>query len=152
MKPVKLWSADDFRVYLMSKYNISLDKYLLTQENHDVIIFSKDVLGDEHSDSDGDHSAVYIPHGSEGQRIMRDFVLSDVCEEELEWTQTYVNGEFDANDSLIDLETGKLLHTPYGLYDVPLEDYEVDRENVNSYSTYFLQALVAKENIGNCIA
>lgn len=83
---------------------------------------------------------------------MRDFVLSDVCEEELEWTQTYVNGEFDANDSLIDKETGKLMKTPYGLYDVPLEDYEVDRENVNSYSTYFLQALVAKENIGNCIA
>ena len=152
MKPVKLWSADDFRVYLMSKFNISLDKYLLTHENHDVIIFSKDVFQAEHSDADGDHSAVYIPHGSEGQRIMRDFVLSDVCEEELEWTQTYVNGEFDANDSLIDKETGKLMKTPYGLYDVPLEDYEVDRENVNSYSTYFLQALVAKENIGNCIA
>lgn len=148
MKPVKLWSADDFRVYLMSKFNISLDKYLLTHENHDVIIFSKDVLGAEHSDSDGDHSAVYIPHGSEGQRIMRDFVLSDVCEEELSWTETYINGEFDANDSLIDKETGKLMKTPYGLYDVPLEDYEQDRENVNSYSTYFLQALVAKENIG----
>ena len=109
MKPVKLWSADDFRVYLMSKFNISLDKYLLTHENHDVIIFSKDVFQAEHSDADGDHSAVYIPHGSEGQRIMRDFVLSDVCEEELEWTQTYVNGEFDANDSLVDKETGKLL-------------------------------------------
>lgn len=80
--------------------------------------------------------------------MMRDFVLSDVCEEELEWTQTYVNGEFDANDSLIDLETGKLLNTPYGLYDVPLEDYQQDRENVNAYSTYFLQALQAKENIG----
>ena len=152
MKPVKLWSADDFRVYLMSKFNISLDKYLLTHENHDVIIFSKDVFQAEHSDADGDHSAVYIPHGSEGQRIMRDFVLSDVCEEELEWTQTYVNGEFDANDSLIDKETGKLMKTPYGLYDVPLEDYEQDRESVNSYSTYFLQALVAKENIGDCIA
>ena len=152
MKPVKLWSADDFRVYLMSKFNISLDKYLLTHENHDVIIFSKDVFQAEHSDADGDHSAVYIPHGSEGQRIMRDFVLSDVCEEELEWTQTYVNGEFDANDSLIDKETGKLMKTPYALYDVPLEDYEQDRESVNSYSTYFLQALVAKENIGDCIA
>lgn len=79
---------------------------------------------------------------------MRDFVLSDVCEEELEWTQTYINGEFDANDSLIDKETGKLMKTPYGLYDVPLEDYEQDRERVNSYSTYFLQALIAKENIG----
>lgn len=50
MKPVKLWSADDFRVYLMSKFNISLDKYLLTHENHDVIIFSKDVFAAEHSD------------------------------------------------------------------------------------------------------
>ena len=54
MKPVKLWSADDFRVYLMSKFNISLDKYLLTHENHDVIIFSKDVFQAEHSDADGD--------------------------------------------------------------------------------------------------
>lgn len=52
MKPVKLWSADDFRVYLMSKFNISLDKYLLTHENHDVIIFSKDVFQAEHSDAD----------------------------------------------------------------------------------------------------
>lgn len=47
---LKIWSADDFRVYLMSKYNISLDRYLLTRENHDVIIFSKDIFAAEHSD------------------------------------------------------------------------------------------------------
>lgn len=97
--------------------------------------------------SDGDHSAVYIPHGTEGQRIMRDFELSDVCEEEVQWTNNYIQGEFDANDSLIDKD-GKLIRPVYTLYDVPLEDYEEYREQVNSYSTYFFQALVAKENIG----
>ena len=49
-KKVRIWNADDFRLYLMSKHGISLDKYLLQDENKDVIIFSKDVLGDEHSD------------------------------------------------------------------------------------------------------
>lgn len=52
VKKLKIWSSDDFRVYLMSKHNISLDKYLLTKENHDVVIFSKDVCGDQHSDID----------------------------------------------------------------------------------------------------
>lgn len=145
---LKIWSADDYRVYLMSRYGISLDQYLLTSQNKDLIIFSKDVFAAEHSDSDGDHSATFIPHSTEGQKIMRDFVLSDVCKEELEWTEDYVQGEFDADDSLIDSK-GNLIDEPYKLYDVPLQDYFVKKEKVNCYSTYFLQSLEAKANIGS---
>lgn len=79
---------------------------------------------------------------------MRDFELSDVCPEEIKWTKDYVEGEYSADDSLIDLKTGELLPVVYKLYDVPLEDRIENREEIPSYSTYFLQALVAKGNIG----
>lgn len=49
---LKIWSADDFRVYLMATHGISIDDYLLTHENHDVIIFSPDVSARSHSDCD----------------------------------------------------------------------------------------------------
>lgn len=89
-----------------------------------------------------------IPHGVEGQRLMREFVLSNVCEQEKAWTQKYVKEEFEADDSLIDLSTGKLLKPVYKLYDVPLHSYKQGRNEIPGYSTYLFQATEAKAAIG----
>lgn len=80
---------------------------------------------------------------------MRNFVLSDVCQEEKDWTAKYLAKEAGANDDLINPKTGVLNRKPYALFDVPLQDYVLNREKVSSYSTYFFQALLAKQNIGS---
>lgn len=49
---VRIWSAQDFREYLWATHGISLDKYLLSKENSDIIFFSKTELANSHSDVD----------------------------------------------------------------------------------------------------
>lgn len=49
---VKIWSYDDYRIYLMNQYGISIEKYLLKEQNKSILLFSKNVLGAEHSDVD----------------------------------------------------------------------------------------------------
>lgn len=81
-----------------------------------------------------------------GQELLREFELSDVCESEVDWTNEYVNGEFDANDNLI--INGQLVPIVYKLHDVPMESYKVGREQVMSYGDYFFQSLEAKADVG----
>lgn len=132
----------------MNQYGISIEKYLLKEQNKSILLFSKNVLGAEHSDVDGDHSPVFTGNSPECQKLLREFVLTDVCKEELEWTQTYIKGEYDANDALIDPVTKKLVDEPYKLYDVALEDSKKGREVIPSYSTYLFQAVQAKGAVG----
>ena len=47
-----IWNADEFRIYLHATYGINLDKYLLTEENDDLIFFSGNICGASHSDVD----------------------------------------------------------------------------------------------------
>ena len=49
---VNVWNADEFRIYLHTTHGINLDKYLLIQENDDLIFFSGNVCGLQHSDID----------------------------------------------------------------------------------------------------
>lgn len=84
-----------------------------------------------------------------GQELLREFELSDVCESEVDWTNEYVNGEFDANDNLI--INGQLVPIVYKLHDVPMESYKVGREQVMSYGDYFFQSLEAKADVGKNI-
>lgn len=97
----------------------------------------------------GDHSPVFTGNSPECQKLLREFVLTDVCKEELEWTQTYIKGEYDANDALIDPVTKKLVDEPYKLYDIALADAKKGRDVIPSYSTYLFQAVEAKGAVGN---
>lgn len=146
---VKIWTYDDYRIFLMSQYGISIEKYLLKEENKSILLFSKNILGFQHSDVDGDHSPIFTGNSPECQKLLQDFVLTDVCKEELEWTQNYIKGEFEANDGLIHPITKKLIDEPYKLYDIALEDSKKGREVVPSYSTYLFQAVDAKGAVGN---
>ena len=143
---VTIWNADEFRIYLHATYGINLDKYLLTEENDDLIFFSGNICGASHSDVDGDHSSIQTLD-QKGQELLREFDLSDVCESEIAWTQDYIEGEFDSNLDLVD-KTGKLLPVSYKLHNVPMESYKVGRDIVMTYSDYFFQSLEAKVNVG----
>ena len=144
---VAIWNADEFRIYLHATHGINLDKYLLTEENDDLIFFSGDCLGKSHSDVDGDHSSLQTLD-KKGQELLRDFELSDICESEVAWTQSYIQGEFESNLDLFN-EDGSLLPVKYKLYDIPMETYKVGREEIMTYSKYFFQSLEAKVNVGS---
>ena len=147
--PLVIWSKDDFRLYLKTKHNIELEDYIHPTLNHDVLIFSNNVFEKSQSDQDGDHSTVFLPKGEEVQDAIIDYHNPHLTESEVNWIKSYVAGEFSANDDLIDPKTGELINHKYTLYEVPMHDIKLSRNNVIiGFSTFLFRAIEAKANIG----
>ena len=97
----------------------------------------------------GDHSTVFLPKGEEVQDAIIDYHNPHLTESEVNWIKSYVAGEFSANDDLIDPKTGELINHKYTLYEVPMHDIKLSRNNVIiGFSTFLFRAIEAKANIG----
>lgn len=147
--PLQIWNSDDFEIYLSHKFGISLKDYIHPHLNNDVLIFSNNIFAKSQSDQDGDHSAVFIPAGLEAQDSIKNYHDPNITEAERLWIAEYLDGERESNDDLIDKTTGQLINHTYKLYQVPLHDIKISRnQTVLGFSTYLRRAIVAKGNIG----
>ena len=145
--PLNIWTQSDLEVFLWSKYQISLSKYLDIDMNKDVWFFSSNILNNQHSDVDGDYSVVYIPESLEGQELLRNAPELPICQKELDWHQDYIQGEWSANKTLIDDE-GKLVQHVYKLHTVSLDDVKNGRTVQKGYTNYLINSLQSKSHIG----
>ena len=73
---------------------------------------------------------MFVPN-YQGQQLLKDYKLEDILEEELAWHEAYKNKEFS---STMDLK----VKNSYNLHYLSYEDY----------SDFLINAVVAKNNIG----
>lgn len=149
IKPLKIWDKTSFRMFLHYKYGIKLEDYITPELNKDIILFSNNILDDNQSDADGDHSNVYTPAGLAVQEALRNYNDHHITKNECDWIVDYIKGEREANDDLINPKTKNLNPVSYTLYNVPLHDIKVSRkESQPGFSTYLKRAITSKANIG----
>lgn len=95
----------------------------------------------------GDHSAVFIPKGTEAQECLRTFNNPTITNSEKVWLENYLAGEFEADETLV--KNNVIQHHEYELYEIPLHDVKKTKHQTElGYSTYLKRAIVAKGNIG----
>lgn len=97
----------------------------------------------------GDHSTTYTPKGLDVQEYLRNYENEHVTQSQHDWIASYVEGERESNDDLIDPKTGELVQHVYQLYEVPIHDIPLKQKQVKTgFSTFLYRAIAAKANIG----
>lgn len=128
---LEIWDRHTYDLYLNIYHNTTIDKSLNPKFNRDILLVPTNVLMYSHGDCDGDLFPMFILN-YEGQKLLRDFKLENILEEELAWHDMYKAKEFSSTLSLEEVEH------EYKLYDLPYEQY----------SSFIVNAVVAKNNIG----
>lgn len=119
-----------YELYLNLNYDLSIDNVLNTKFNRDVVLIDTKTMIDSHSDCDGDLLPQFVLN-YEGQQLLKKFKLGNVLKEEVEWHEAYRNKEFS---STMDLT-------------VP-HKYQLHYLSYEDYSNFLINAVVAKNNIG----
>lgn len=140
---VRLWSLDHFALYLSRlPIPIQLDEYLSPRHNRDIVLINTFLCLIQKSDCDGDIMPLFVLN-SDGQKILKDFKLQNVVQDEINWINKYIKKEYGTNDKL-------LLDTPekhvYKLYTCS-NTYNV-KGITNTYPHFLFNAQLAKGNIG----
>ena len=137
VQKVEVWGRQQYADHLMNKYGIDIDNYMSTRYCQHLILISVQDCIIQHSDLDGDLLPLFIP-GPEGQTALESFVLENIDPDEAQWTKDYYVGEYESNEDLH-------AEPVYKLYPVQLNYSD---KNMKSYSRFFMNAAIAKGNIG----
>lgn len=148
----RIWSKQDFSMYLFNKHGILLEDYIHPTLNNDIMIFSNNILKRSQSDVDGDHAANSIPADTDqhhNQALLKEFFDPNITQSQYDWIDAYIAGEREANDDLIDPKTGNLHPVKYQLYELPMHMKKLTRNSTQEgFDLYLTRAIVAKANIG----
>lgn len=138
IRPVEIWDKQRYADHLMSKHGINIDEYISVAHCRNMIFISVDDCIIQHSDLDGDLLPLFVP-GAEGQELLKTFELENLDPDEVQWTKDYYDGECEANDDLY-------AEPIYKLHKIQIN---YDPKNKKTYSEFFINAAVAKNNIGS---
>lgn len=147
----RFWNSYDFSNHLMENYGITLSQYLCLENNKDIVLVSTDVALNARSDTDGDLSPFFFVKHDDVSKVpavnlaRKNLTLG--CEYEEQWLADYVEGELEANDSLIDAN-GKLKPQTYTLYALQYATTKQGKKKIDGYSEFLLNAAEAKAAIG----
>lgn len=138
VQKVDIWDKQRYADYLMKYFGIELDSYMSVAHCRNMILISVADCIIQHSDLDGDLLPLFVP-GPEGQNLLKDFYLQNLDSDEVSWTVDYYYGECEANDDL---------HAD-SVYQLNKIQVNYDLKNKKTYSEFFINAAVAKNNIGS---
>ena len=126
----KVWDRFMYEIYLNLYHNKSLSSVMNTYYNRDILLTSKDLIIKQHADCDGDLFPLFFLD-YKGQKLLRNFKLTNVLPEELEWHKKYKLKEFSSTHAL------EVEHT-----------YKLHLITTQQYSKFLNNAVTAKGNIG----
>lgn len=138
IRPVEIWDKQRYADHLQEVYGINIDEYISVAHCRNMIFISVADCIIQHSDLDGDLLPLFVP-GVEGQALLQKFELENLDPDEVQWTKDYYDGECEANDDLY-------AEPIYKLHKIQIN---YDPKNKKTYSEFFINAAVAKNNIGS---
>ena len=134
----QIWNKKHFAKHLMEVHNIDIDRYINVSLNKHCALIGKDIIASSHSDCDGDLISISTIAGEDGQQMLRDFRLTGVTKEQLEWDNDFLKSEMSSNEDF-------KWNTQYKLYYIP--NHQIGKSHDN-YMTYLTNAAEAKNNVG----
>jgi hypothetical protein len=146
VQSLTIWSKEQFREHLAG-YGIDLDNYLITRFCREILFMNPEDAIYQQSDVDGDLMPVYVPLGTEAQKLLRTFGSVDgkkvtgvdgIVSKELMWTQKYREGELEA-DLKLNVDGG------YELYTLPMDYHPY---HGGTFNGFFINTIIAKGDVG----
>lgn len=142
-----VWDRELWSDYLRIAHNIDINEYLSVKHCKELLFMHPEDAILQQSDVDGDLMPVFVPASTEAQNELdrfRQIHSSDfsgvdgIVQKEIDWINEYGADELSNND-IMDIEGQK-----YELYETAFHK----NENANSFEDYFIDAIIAKGDVG----